>query len=59
MMRIQPTPGGWPISRLSANVSGLRRPSLKVRTESCIAWLLPYSGDRSRYDDVLFLVMSV
>ena len=58
MIRRTPTPGGMPKIRLSAKQSGFSLPSLKVRIVSCIAWLLPYSGERSRYEDVLDLFMS-
>ena len=58
MISSTPTPGGMPSRRLSAKQSGFSLPSLKVRMVSCISWLLPYSGDRSRYEDVLDRFMS-
>ena len=41
MIRMTPTPGGMPNSLLSAKESALSLPSLPVRIESCIFWLLP------------------
>ena len=37
---------------ISAKVSVFSFPSTMVRTLFCVSWLHPYSGDKSRYDDV-------
>lgn len=58
-IKIHPTPGGKPSKRFSAKQSGLILPESKVRIKSCSVLLLPYSGERSKYEEVSEMLKSV
>jgi len=53
------TPGGKPQMRKLANVSFLSMPRLNVRTVCCSLPSLPYSGLKSRYEDVVLVFASL